>query len=166
MNVKFFVVVLVALVVAAVLVIFYGAVRPPATPDDARGGVEGPLGWLDRSRTLTFADVADAPCAIEELETLFVPAQTACDIELPEPARLVLCTDAPDAMIVRTKGSQYPAQDVDSADLSCTEPEPIPVYDDGTVLTLTCVAVADECVVRVLSPEDANSARGRTRVAA
>lgn len=161
MNVKVFVVVLVGVVVAAALVMFYGALRPPASPDSARGGVGGTLGWLDTSRTLTFGDVAEAPCAVDDLEAFVVPAQTACELEAPEPSRLVLCTDVPDAVIVRAKGSQYPAQDVDSADLSCPEPEPIPIYDDATVLTLTCAPLAGECVVRVLPSEDERSPSAR-----
>ncbi|KQZ07220.1 hypothetical protein B5M43_011985 [Microbacterium sp. MEC084] len=155
MNVKALVVVLVALVVAAGLVLFYGALKPPASPDDARGGVEGSLGWLDLSRPLSFEDVADAPCARADLEALVVPAASACSAAVPDPARILLCTETPGDVIVRTRGADYPEQEVDAADLSCARPVAVPVYDDESTLMLVCTAVAGECVVRVLPPEDA-----------
>lgn len=153
MNAKALVVVLVALVVAAALVLFYGALRPPAGANDAREGVAGGLGWLVPSNTLSFDDVRDAACADPETSRLVVAAGTSCTVPLPNPSEIHLCSDKPSNLTVRTRGEDYPDQRVDAVDLSCAAPERIPIYDTGTVLTVRCTGFAP-CVVRVVLPPD------------
>lgn len=153
MNVKALVVVLVALVVATALVLFYGALRPPANGNDAREGVAGSLGWLVPSRTLSFDDVRDAACADPETSRLVVAAGTSCTVQLPNPSEIYLCSNRPASLTVRTRGEDYPDQRVGAVDLSCAAPGRIPIYDTGTVLAVRCAGFAP-CVVRVVLPPD------------
>jgi hypothetical protein len=150
MNVKVFVVLLVVLVVAFVLVVFYGAVRPDATADESRGGVEGGFGGLAPMRVLSFDDVADAECADPGIVGFGVPANGRCEVLLPDRSEIALCAETPVA--VTTDGDDYPEQRIDVGDLECDDPDPIPIYDAGTVLTIECLGLAP-CAVRVIPPE-------------
>lgn len=151
MNVKVLVVVLVGLVVAVALVLFYGALRPAGEPDAARGGVEGGLGWIAPSPTLTFEDVATASCADPAIQGFTIPANGVCRVRVPNPAGIVLCTDDAPSVEVRTNGEDYPPQRVDAEKLSCEKPGRIPFYDTETRLVMRCVGLAT-CAVRVVPP--------------
>ena len=145
MNVKVFVVVLVALVVAAVLVVFYGTTRSAPAPDIERTSVEDALGWLVPRPTLAVADL-DPTCEVDQ-DRLVIPAGGVCTTPVPTPSKIVLCSGQD--VQVTTKGSTYPTQTVDRADLRCAAPMPVPIYDEDTVLAPTC-PVTETCAVRVL----------------
>ncbi|GAA1957210.1 hypothetical protein [Microbacterium deminutum] len=148
---KVMIVVLVAIAVAAVLVLFYGAVRPEGDAGAAQGGVGGGLGWLVPRPTLGFADVRSASCADQELRVLVVAANGRCDIPLRDPSQIVLCVDDPTTVEITTKGKEYPEQPVAASRLSCADPQAISIYDPGTKLTIRCPGLAP-CAVRVIEP--------------
>ncbi|GAA1974906.1 hypothetical protein [Microbacterium pumilum] len=148
---KVMIVVLVAIVVAVVLVLFYGSLRPEGESDQAQGGVGGGLGWLVPRPSLDFADVADADCADATIPG-FVVGAAGCAIPLPDPAQITLCAPDPATVIVRTEGKEYPAQTVKASALSCSDPQPVPIYDDDTTMTIQCVLIAT-CTVVVVEPE-------------
>jgi hypothetical protein len=146
------IVVLVAIGVAAVLVLFYGAVRPDGDPDDAHDGVEGGLGWLVPRTTLDFDDVAAAPCAQEDIRGFAVAPGASCDMALPDLSRIALCVEGPaSAVVVSTKGDEYPRQSFEASDMPCTAPETVTIYDTGTTLTIRCIGFAP-CTVLVAAP--------------
>ncbi|MCR2815095.1 hypothetical protein [Microbacterium jiangjiandongii] len=145
---KVMIIALVAIAVTAALVLFYGALRPAGEADVVRRGVDGGFGWLTVRPTLDFDDVADAPCADPALPGFTVDA-AGCRIPLPDPAQITLCAPEPAAVVVTTRGTEYPAQRVTASALTCAEPAPVPVYDSDTVLSITCVLVAP-CIVRVV----------------
>ncbi len=157
MSVKVFVIVLVGLAVAVGLVLFYGALRPPGDPDQAEGGVGSALGWLAPRPTLTFDDVADAPCADPATQTLQIQPGDQCAVDVPSPSQIHLCATDPGTVLVVTRGADYPEQRVDPESLSCGSPEAVPIYDRETSLTVTCAGFVP-CAVRVVVPADAAAA--------
>jgi hypothetical protein len=146
------IIVLVAIAIAAVLVLFYGAVRPAGNVDASEGGVSGGLGWLAPSTALGFDDVADADCADPATRSLVVTANGVCAIALKEPAQIRLCLGDPVDLQVVVDGSEYPAQRLDASDLACAPgDDPIRIYDKKTVLTIRCLALTT-CVLAVAEP--------------
>lgn len=156
---KVMIVVLVAIAVAAVLVLFYGAVRPEGDPD-ADGGVEGGLGWLAPSTVLDFDDVAQAAaevgadCVDAATRSIVVPANGVCGIPLDEPAQLRLCPAEGIDVQVIVDGSEYPEQELDASDLACAPPgDPVRIYDADSVLTIRCLALTT-CALAVVGEGD------------
>lgn len=137
MNVKVVAVVVVLLVVAGGLVLFYGAVRPEGRPGETGASVEGALGWLRSTRAVRFEDLAGAPCADRAERTFVVAAGTACRTALPASAELGLCAEGPAVAVV--DGRAFPAQRYAGADLACDDPARVPVYDEDSVLQLACL---------------------------
>lgn len=144
---KVMIVVLVAIAVAAVLVLFYGAVRPDSSAGEAQGGLDGGFGFLVPRANVEFADVADVSCADQAIQGFDVPA-AGCEIPLPDPSQITLCVPALGTVDVVTKGDEYPDQVVKDSALSCDSPDPIPIYDVDTRLMLQCRVLAP-CVVLV-----------------
>ena len=151
---KAFVIALTAIVVAVVLVIFYGAMRPDGDLDSAKKGVDRAFGRLVPDRPLAFEDL-DAPCADDESQQLVVVGSSTCDFGVPDRSSLLLCIDPPTEIQVTTDGEEYPAQEVASADVTCGTEKTIPIYDAGTTVAIRCDAPsAVVCRVFVLQPDD------------
>jgi hypothetical protein len=151
--VKVMIIVLVAIAVAAVLVLFYGAVRPDGDPDASEDGVSGGLGWLAPSTALGFDDVADAECADAATRSLVVPANGVCGFPLAEPAQLRLCPADSAEVEVVVVGADYPEQRLEASELGCDpRTDPIRIFDRQSVMTITCVALAT-CTLAVAEPE-------------
>lgn len=153
MNIRVVVIVLVALVAASALVLFYGALRPAPEGTSAKDSVAAGLGWLASSRTLTFDDVQNVGCAESESSSLIAFNGAPCEVPLPNPSGIYLCSDEPASVTIRTTGENYPDQRVKAKDLACDAPTRIPIYDEGTVLTVSCELVAF-CAVNVVTPPD------------
>lgn len=151
---KVMVVVLVAIAVAAVLVLFYGSVRPPGDPASAEAGVDGSLGWLSPSQTLDVDDLRSAArddCADFAADALVVDAGESCAFDVAEPAEVVLCAAPASDLVVVVDGRDYPAQEFAASDLPCDPgDDPIPIYDVETVLTIACPGPA-ACEVAVVA---------------
>jgi hypothetical protein len=151
--VKAFVIALTAIVVAVVLVIFYGGTRPDGDNDGAADGVDRAFGWLVPNTALGFDDL-DAPCADDESQQLVVAGTTTCDFGVPDHSSLLLCVDPPTQIEVTTDGEEYPVQKVASADVTCGTEKTIPIYDPGTTVSIRCQAPsAVACRVVVLQPD-------------
>lgn len=151
---KAFVIALTAIVVAVVLVIFYGGTRPDGDNDSAVDGVDRAFGWLAPDTALGFDDL-DASCADAESQQLVVAGTTTCAFGVPDRSSLLLCVDPPTQIEVTTDGEEYPAQEVAAADVSCGTEKTIPIYDAGTTMTISCEAPsAVACRVFVLQPDD------------
>lgn len=149
MNPKVVAVVLVVLVVAGGLALFYGAVRPEGRTGDPGASVEDSLGWLRSTRAVTFDDLAGAPCADVGERELVVSAGQVCRSALPESAELGLCTvEGAGAAVV--SGRSFPDQRFDDGDLACGRPARISTYDEDPVLHLACVV--GTCRFAVVDP--------------
>lgn len=150
---KAFVIALTAIVVAAILVMVYGSQQPSGGADGAHGGVDRGFGWLVPDRPLSIDDL-DAPCLDESGTQLVVAGSGTCGFDVPDPASLLLCSDAETPIEVTTDGEEYPAQTVSGADVTCGSQERIPIYDTATTVTIRCLAPsAVACRVSVLQPE-------------
>jgi hypothetical protein len=147
------VVLLVAIAVAAVLVLFYGALRPDGDPDASEDGVSGGLGWLAPSTALGFDDLADAECADAATRSLVVSANGVCAFPIAEPAELRLCPAESVVAEVVVAGADYPEQRLDASELGCDpRADPIRIYDRRSVMTISCLAPA-ACTLAVVEPE-------------
>jgi hypothetical protein len=139
------VVALVVLVAAVALVML----RPgsgggdPARP----GGLVDVIGGLLPSRNLVPADVQGQPCWDEG--ALVVPPGATCVTPLPDAAtRMRLCTaqGLPD---VRVAGASYGPQRFKPAQLDCSDPGAISLYDDGSRLLVVCLGTTP-CVLKLV----------------
>ena len=149
MKTRTAVILLVAVALVAVLLLFYGAVRPPGRGSDDR--VEGALGWLRSQRELTFDDVAHAECADGANRVLVVGPGESCSTPLPVRSTFGVCTSAePGSAALQVGGRDYPDQHWDGEELACTTPLEVDVYDEDSVLVLGCAALAPAaCEFRV-----------------
>jgi hypothetical protein len=136
---------LVVLVAAIVLVVL----RPgsgggdPARP----GGLVEAIGGLLPARDLVSADVQGQPCW--DHGALVVPPGGTCVTSLPDAAtRMRLCTTqgVPD---VRVAGASYGPQRFKPAQLDCSNPTAISLYDDGSRLLVACLGTTP-CALRLV----------------
>ncbi len=136
---------LVLLVAAIALVVL----RPGSEGGDpARpGGLVDLIGRLVPARALAPADVQGQPCWAQG--TLQVPPGGTCVTRLPDAAtRMTMCATEglPD---VRVGGTSYGPQRITSAQLSCSDPGAISLYDDGSRLLVTCLGTTG-CRLRLV----------------
>jgi hypothetical protein len=148
------IIVLVAIAITAILVLFFGAVRPDGEADDSEAGVKGGLGWLVPSTVLTFDDVDTAECAELAIRGLVVQPDRPCEIGLKEPAEIRLCLSELVDVDVTVSGADYPDQKLDESDLLCAPGDnPIRIYDKDSVLKITCNALTT-CALAVAEAPD------------
>ncbi len=104
------------------------------------GGLVEVIGGMLPARELVPADVQGQPCW--DQGTLEVLPGGTCVTPLPDAAtRMRLCTTQglPD---VRVGGASYGPQRVKPAQLGCSDPGAISLYDDGSRLLVACVGTA------------------------
>jgi hypothetical protein len=140
-----FVVAVVVLLAAIALVML----RPgsgggdPARP----GGLVEVIGGLLPARDLVPADVQGQPCW--DQGALAVPPGGTCVTPLPDaPTRMRLCMTQglPD---VRVQGASYGPQRVKPAQLDCSNPGAISLYDDGSRLLVACLGTTP-CLLKLV----------------
>ncbi len=132
-------VVLVVAIVVVVAAIALVMLRPGSRGGDpARpGGIVDVIGGLLPSTPVTAEDVDGQPCW--DKATLTVPAGGTCVTRLPADAtRLKLCAGT-GQLDVRVDGSSYGPQRIKGAQLSCPDPDPTRLYDEGSRLLVTCL---------------------------
>jgi hypothetical protein len=142
------VVVILALVLLAAAVALV-VLRPGSKGGDPAkpGGIVDGIGNLLPARGVTAADVKGQPCW--DQTTLTIPAAGTCVTRLPGAAtRLALCATAgvPD---VRVDGTKYGPQRIKTEQLSCTDPGPIRLYDEGSRLIVVCLGTVP-CRLRLV----------------
>ena len=101
------------------------------------GGLVDVIGSLLPATEVAAADVDGQPCWNQS--ALTVPPGGTCVTRLNADAtRLTLCVaqGQPD---VRVDGTSYGPQLIKAAELSCSHPDPIRLYDDGSRLLVTCL---------------------------
>lgn len=134
-------------VLVLAMVVLVGAIalvmlRPGSSGGDVArpGGLVEVIGGMLPARDLVPADVSGKPCWNQG--TLEVPPGGTCVTPLPDAAtRMRLCTTQglPD---VRVQGASYGPQRFKPAQLDCSDPGAISLYDDGSRLLVACLGTA------------------------
>lgn len=142
--------VVVLLAAVAVLVLRPGS-RGGASPGQP-GGLADALGGLLPTASVTADDVAGTPCWDAE-GRLTVDSGASCLTRLPEGrTRLALCREAgPVAVVVRVRGQRFGSQRTTPGACADLPGDPVRLYDEGSVLQVTCPFPGEACVLRLRS---------------
>jgi len=152
MNPKVAVIGLAVVVVAVVLVLVFGAVRPTGQTTDARPGLDSALGWLRSTGSVPYGDLAtgDVDCADPSAEAFVVPGGGSCAVPVPDHGSLELCATSGQVTLL-VDGERYPAQHFGPDGLACPDDVQIDLYDSAATLLIRC-ALGEACSVEVPEP--------------
>lgn len=147
------------LVLCLVVVVAAGVVlvwRPGSHAGDLdRAPDPGPLvtavGGLIPGSAVRPADVAGKPCW-DGAGRLTVPAGGACATRLPDDrTTLSLClVEQPQPEAARVVGARFGSQPVGPFPPCGVQADPVDLYDDGSVLQVTCPVAGPPCVLRLV----------------
>ncbi|SHJ08946.1 hypothetical protein SAMN02745244_01705 [Tessaracoccus bendigoensis DSM 12906] len=142
-----------ACVMVAVLALGLLAWRPGSRSDgdfQEPGAIVSVVASLLPVSTVEVSDVGDSDCW-DDTGRLTVPVGASCLTRLPQDrTRMLLCVETGDPPRVQVRGARYGRQEVRDVRACADEPRRIDLYDEDSVLVVSCPSLAAPCVLRLV----------------